>query len=266
LETTLLANEPFWPPEMSDKKLYIRPYVKGLEGGDAISSAKSFVFVIQVFPINLPIDIHTEFNIIGMEGKRRCHEGGLGMFKASSNYAQTISDRELAKKGDVIGANGRKFNGVFYFSPGKQGLSADEEVLDEMASGNLLFIKCKKDDVEIYTPSLERETILPGIVRDTILQISKLSGYKVIEKDLTFNELKEMDLGLISGSALGLIKLGEMKYKGESICFSEKQNYKRSKEVFQYLYGQLLALRKGNSKDSVILEDSDSNSIINIYG
>lgn len=54
-----------------------------------------------------------------------------------------------------------------------------------MASENLIFIKCKKEKVEIITPSLNRETILPEIVRDIILQICKLSGYIVIGKDLT---------------------------------------------------------------------------------
>ena len=48
----------------------------------------------------------------------------------------------------------------------------------------------KKEKVEIITPSLNRKTILPGIVRDIILQICKLSDYIVIRKDLTLEELK----------------------------------------------------------------------------
>lgn len=64
-----------------------------------------------------------------------------------------------------------------------------------------------------------------------------------------------MDLELVSGSALCLVHLKEMSYKGEVIKFLEKQNYGQSKEVFNNLFSKLLAIRKGDSTCDILNDD-----------
>jgi len=70
-----------------------------------------------------------------------------------------------------------------------------EGFVEEGPGENIFYAK----DGKIYTPPLGN--ILPGITRSSIIQIAKDEGYKVIEKDLTLDELKDGDELWFTGTA-----------------------------------------------------------------
>jgi branched-chain amino acid aminotransferase len=60
----------------------------------------------------------------------------------------------------------------------------------------------------LYTPKLG--TILPGITRDTVILLAKDLGYEVKEKNLRVEFFKEADEVFLSGTAMGILVVGEI--------------------------------------------------------
>lgn len=267
IKYAIISNKKFIPTPCSDEKLYIRPYVKGLEGGYGVGPAYSYVFVVELFPYGSFIgNPKNSLKLVTIEGKRRSHEGGMGSVKASGNYAQTIRDRQLAKNGEIPEYFGIKFDDVLYWGLQEKNTSINEnsfiqtsEVLDEDAAGNIFFIRSNINNVDIYTPSLSRKSILGGFVRSTIIQIAKHLGYNVIEVDLQISDVLHMTGAFVTGSAIGLSKVKSIHYKGEEINFNtiENDNNKNNDlEVFNKLYALFYKLRKGdttNLSDNILI-------------
>ena len=102
---------------------------------------------------------------------------------------------------------------------------------------NIFIVKNKI----IYTPKLGN--ILPGITRDSVIRIAKDLNFKVVEKDITVNELKNCDEAFFTGTAAEITpiiqidnklinkgKEGEitkiLKDKFQKIVHGEDNNYK----------------------------------------
>jgi branched-chain amino acid aminotransferase len=83
-------------------------------------------------------------------------------------------------------------------------LTAEGYVAD--GSGENVFIV--KDGV-IYTPDLST-SILPGITRDTVIQIAQDLGYRVVEKSLIRSDLYLADEAFMCGTAAEVTPLREV--------------------------------------------------------
>ena len=83
-------------------------------------------------------------------------------------------------------------------------LTAEGYVAD--GSGENVFVV--KDGV-IYTPDLST-SILPGITRDTVIQIAQDLGYRVIEKSLIRSDLYLADEAFMCGTAAEVTPLREV--------------------------------------------------------
>jgi branched-chain amino acid aminotransferase len=252
IEYILKANLPFMP-ENDDFRIYIRPYLKGLEGGYGVGPADTFVFCVQIFPYGSFVGLKdSALDIIAFEEYRRSHEGGFGSKKVSGNYAQTIVAREEVKKG----IEGKTYNDVFFLGMkhtkteinGKS-VVVTENVLDEDAAGNLMFFKIVNDQIQLVTPPLKRKAFLGGFTRDTILQLAESLGYKTFQEELKFEELANYDGAFLTGSAVGMAKIKTMTYQSNCIEF-----YKDTKatEFFEYLYDRFYELRKGENTSEAL--------------
>ena len=76
----------------------------------------------------------------------------------------------------------------------------NNNLITECAIRNVFFIKNK----EIQTPSLDLG-VLPGVMRNTIIDISKSLGYKVTECHIKYDEINNMDEAFISSTGIGLL-------------------------------------------------------------
>jgi branched-chain amino acid aminotransferase len=83
-------------------------------------------------------------------------------------------------------------------------LTSDGFIAD--GSGENVFLV---KDGTIYTPDLSA-SILPGITRDTIIQISQDLGYTVIEKQLIRTDLYLADEAFMTGTAAEVTPLREV--------------------------------------------------------
>lgn len=87
-----------------------------------------------------------------------------------------------------------------------------------------LFHKNKYDEVELLTAPLDG-TILPGVVRDSVIQIAKKWGIKVVERSFSIHEMIEgvkenrVYEAFGTGTAAVICPIKEFNYKGEVINF-----------------------------------------------
>ena len=255
VKLAVLANKKYLPRAGSQTKMYVRPYVKGLDGGYGITPADSYVFAVEVFPFSALLGQRGDLaNLVGVKGKRRSHEGGFGAVKASGNYGQTILDRVLAKEGLLTG-DGHVYQDIFYFGERKKEMVVEgkkvivsENVVDEDSSGNLMFLKSEGSETTLFTAPLDRRAVLPGVTRDSLLTLARQAGVNVVEKELTFDDIRKMDIGFISGTALGMVRLGSLTYDGVAEFSKVREDDPSAPtgvKAFTRLYDLLSAARRG---------------------
>ena len=103
---------------------------------------------------------------------------------------------------------------------------------------------------ELITPPLGG-TILPGVTRDSVLQIARHWNMKVAERPITIEEvvaeaksgaLKEM---FATGTAAVISPVGEICYKEEVLPIADG----RTGELSQKLYDEITGIQYGHKED-----------------
>jgi branched-subunit amino acid aminotransferase/4-amino-4-deoxychorismate lyase len=75
-----------------------------------------------------------------------------------------------------------------------------DKIITECAIRNIFFIKGKT----LITPGLDLG-VLPGVIRDTIMEIAPLIGLSVAEELIPFDSINEMDEAFISSTGIGML-------------------------------------------------------------
>lgn len=135
----------------------------------------------------------------------------LGNAKVGGNYAATIKPAaEAAEEG---------YSQVLW-------LFGDDDAVTEVGSMNFFVCLMNKDTnrPELVTAPLDGGDILPGVTRDSILQLARSWGdIDVTERKITMGEIKEAseDNRLIeafgAGTAAVVTPVSSIKYNGEEI-------------------------------------------------
>jgi branched-chain amino acid aminotransferase len=194
--------------------LYIRPTGISMEnslGVKAPSAVKLFVIMSPVGPYYpagfKPVSIfcHTE--------RVRAWHGGSGHMKLGANYGPTIySALEIQQKG---------FDQILWLV---------NDVVSEVGVMNFfVFWTNEQGQKELITCPLDG-TILPGVTRDSILQITKRWGeFKVTERQFKIDELvkaikeKRVIEAFGAGTAAVVSPVKLIQYKGEDLIVPIKQ-------------------------------------------
>lgn len=108
-------------------------------------------------------------------------------FKPAIKSMNYIGNMLAKKDAELQGA----FEPVFINSDG---------FITECAIRNIFFFK----DQTLITPTTELG-ILPGVMRDTIIEIANESNIKTVKSKINQNELNDMEEAFISSSGIGLI-------------------------------------------------------------
>ena len=154
--------------------LYIRPVMIGTEASIGVRASSEFLFYVITLPSGayfaeahggpgaIPVLIST--SVV------RAARGGTGSVKTAANYAVTLKVISDAKQKECAQ--------VLFLDA-----SADQHV-EEMGGMNIMFI----EDETLVTPPLS-ETILPGVVRDSILTLARDMAIPVREHAYTIEGL-----------------------------------------------------------------------------
>lgn len=222
-----------WVPSARGTSLYIRPLIFATESYIGVRVSESYSFLIMTSPVAAyfkeglnPVKLMTSGEFV-----RAC-PGGLGEAKTAANYAASLLPAYEAKK--------RGFAQVIWLD------ALEGKYIDEVGTMNICFVK----DGTIITPPLEG-TILPGVTRDSVLQLARHWGMPVEERRITIDEvmasIKDGSMTEVfgTGTAAVISPVGEIYHKGETAVVNEG----RIGPVSQKLYDAITAIQYGEAPD-----------------
>lgn len=221
----LLLTDARWVPADDHCALYIRPTLIGTEGFLGVRPSQEMLFYIILSPVGSyyasggtkPVRIWVEDKAL------RAAPGGLGATKAGANYAASLKSALDAKK--------KGYDQVLW-------LDSKYEGIEEVGTMNVFFVFKN----EIVTPELNG-SILSGGVRDSVIQLLKHQGKKIVERRITMSELMERNAqgdlqeAFGTGTAAVITSIGELQYKGQTITIHGNTMGPISQELLNTISG-----------------------------
>ncbi|MGD9159200.1 MAG: branched-chain amino acid aminotransferase [Desulfobacteraceae bacterium] len=229
----LLLLEQDWIPKNRGTSLYIRPTMFATEPHLGVRPAKEYLAFIILCPVGAyykeglsPIKIYVEDKYV------RASIGGTGEAKTAGNYAASLLAAEEAKE--------KGFTQVLWLD------AADRKYIEEVGTMNMFFVI----DNEVITAPLAG-SVLPGITRDSAIQLVKSWGMKISEKALSIDEVisaardGRLTEAFGTGTAAVISPVGQITYKGEDhIVAGGKMG-----QLSQRLYDEIVAIQYGKKDD-----------------
>lgn len=223
-----------WVPTAPGTSLYIRPFIIATEPNLGVHPSNSYLFIMIMSPsgsyykegIN-PVKIMVEQRYV------RAVPGGTGEAKTGGNYASSLKGQELADK--------EGYSQTLWLD-GKE-----HRYIEEVGSMNIFF----KIDGTVVTPALNG-SILPGITRDSMIQVLKLKNILVEERRISIDEVVEAyDNGKLeevfgTGTAAVISPVGELKWNNRKLIINDG----KIGEISQMLYDTLTGIQTGKIEDT----------------
>jgi branched-chain amino acid aminotransferase len=158
--------------------------------------------------------------------------GGVGNAKTAGNYAASVRAQ--------VEAHDKGYTQVLWLD------AVERRYVEEVGTSNIFFLI----DDELITPPLEG-SILPGITRDSVIQLARDWGYQVSERRITIDEvvaagksgaLKE---SFGTGTAAVISPVGEFCYRDQLFQVNDGATGVLAKR----LYDELQAIQFGHRDD-----------------
>jgi branched-chain amino acid aminotransferase len=218
VQLAVQKNAHLIPPAGDGMKLYVRPMLLGSGQQLGLYPSPEFSFLVYVSPTGNYFKSATTGLNIHLETKRaRAAVGGMGAVKCSGNYAVALKPLMDAKKQGFVD------NLFLELDTYKQGCLKDA-VIQEMSAANVFLVLRTG---EIVTPALARGTILPGVTRESILELivlyaDELKGpmrastgqdnvnVTVTARDVTIAELENASEVFATGTAAEMVPIARL--------------------------------------------------------
>jgi len=232
--TELIKLDADWVPHAPGTSLYIRPFLFGADPKLGVHSIVRSMFIIILSPVGSyykeginPVKIMIETEDV------RAVRGGTGYTKCGGNYG---ASNRAGEKAEQAG-----YSQVLWLD------GVERKYIEEVGAMNVMF----KIGDEIVTPALTG-SILPGITRNSILQILRDEGAKVSERLLSIDELIEaLENGTLKegwgcGTAAVVSPIGQLFYNGKTYTINDG----KIGETTQKLYDTLTGIQWGRLPDT----------------
>lgn len=229
----VIKTDADWVPEKEGTSLYIRPFIIADEPFLGVRRANHYKFIIILSPVGpyyagglTPTKIYVEDKYV------RASAGGTGEAKCGGNYAASLKAQEEAQE--------KGYEQILWLD------GVERKYVEEIGTSNAFFVIAD----EVITAPLEG-TILPGITRDSVIQVLRDSGCKVSEKRLSINDVeKAYKEGIFSemfasGTAAVISPVGELMYNGYKMII----NGGGIGPVAQMLYDTIYGIQTGKIAD-----------------
>ncbi|MBW1979771.1 MAG: branched-chain amino acid aminotransferase [Deltaproteobacteria bacterium] len=229
----LILVDRAWIPRAKGTSLYIRPTMIATEAALGVRPAREYLFFIVLSPVGAyyregfrPTRIYVSDTYI------RAAQGGVGETKTSGNYGPTLYVwRQASQKG---------YTQVLWLD------AKERRYVEEVGTSNIFFVI----NDELVTPPLSG-TILPGVTRDSVLQLARRWGIQVAERPISIQEvvegcksgsLREM---FATGTAAVISPVGLICYQREDFQVADGQTGELSKK----LYNEITGIQYGRRQD-----------------
>jgi branched-chain amino acid aminotransferase len=229
----LVLLEKDWIPKTEGCALYIRPNMIGVDPFLGVRSSQSFLLYIIVGPVGAyypegfnPVSIYVSDQYV------RAMRGGIGEAKTSGNYAASLYAQMEAKK--------KGYTQVLWLD------GVEHRYIEEVGTMNIFFVI---GDEAVTSPLTG--SILPGVTRDSVLQILRAWGHRVSERLLSIDEVVEAaERGTLreafgTGTAAIISPVGSFYYKGKTHRVADG----KTGTLSQKLYDHILAIQYGRESD-----------------
>ena len=214
----LIDLEREWIPTRPNHSMYIRPNTISMDNTLGLKSVKKCKLYVILSPVGpyyprgfVPVSLYCDTQVV------RAWPQGFGDKKIGGNYAPTLRIQRS-------GLQNHNCDQVLWLL---------HDYVTEVGTMNLfVFWKNENGEDELITPPLDG-TILPGITRDSILQIAKgFKRFKVSEKEFKIQEvMKAIDEGRLyemfgSGTAAQVSPVKQFTYSDSvyPVPIDEKTN------------------------------------------
>jgi branched-chain amino acid aminotransferase len=166
----LVAVDANWFPSVEGGSLYLRPFMIATEAFLGVRPAKEYKFIVIASPAGNYFKSGAPAVSIWVSDYTRAAPGGTGAAKCGGNYAASlVPTAEAFAKGH---------DQVLFLD------AAEHKWIEELGGMNLFFVMA---DGRIVTPPLTG-TILPGVTRDSLLQLAAEEGLKVSEEPYSLDQ------------------------------------------------------------------------------
>ena len=168
-----------WVPTAAGQSLYLRPFMIATEAQVGMRPAHEYLFLLIAFPVTpffsgevRPVTVWLSNEYV------RAAVGGTGEAKCAGNYAGSLlAQRQAAEKG---------CDQVVWLD------AVERRWVEEMGGMNLFFVQADESGAptRLMTPALTG-TLLPGVVRDSLLALAPELGLEVVEGRISVEEWRK---------------------------------------------------------------------------
>jgi branched-chain amino acid aminotransferase len=166
----LVTADRDWFPTVEGGSLYLRPFMIATEAFLGVRPAKQYKYVVIASPAGNYFKSGAPAVSIWVSDYTRAAPGGTGAAKCGGNYAASLVPQAEAM---ALG-----HDQVVFLD------AAERKWIEELGGMNLYFAFA---DGSLLTPPLTG-TILPGITRDSIMQLAREEGLTVREERYSLDE------------------------------------------------------------------------------
>lgn len=230
----LISLDQDWVPKSHGATLYVRPTMIATEAALGVRPSREYIFFVILSPVGAyypegfnPVKIYVSDTYV------RAVRGGVGAVKTAGNYAASI---KAAMEAQALG-----YTQVLWLD------AIEHRYIEEVGTMNIFF----KINGQLITPPLSG-SILPGITRDSVLQLAKDWGLDVLERPITIDEVVDAnEKGRLeevfgTGTAAVISPVGSLYYQGHTITLNQGRTGELSQKMFEVLQG----IQYGHRPDS----------------
>lgn len=201
VKETVRANEAWVPPYGTGASLYIRPYMFGSSPVIGVKPAEEYQFRILVTPVGPYFKGGVKPLTLKVSDFDRAAPHGTGHIKAGLNYAMSLHA--------IVTAHEEGYDENMYLDAGTR------TYVEETGGANFLFVT---KDGTVVTP--KSNSILPSITRRSLIYVAQhYLGLKAEEREIPFEEVKDIAECGLCGTAAVISPVGRIDNHGETILF-----------------------------------------------
>ena len=191
----------------------------------SIAPSKTYLFMVILSPSGAyyesglaPVGIWIEDEYV------RAVKGGTGFAKTGGNYASSL----IAQ----VKAHDEGFSQVLWLD------GVERKYIEEVGAMNIFF----KIDGKVITPAING-SILPGVTRDSVINLVKSWGITVEERKISVEELLEaqhsgkLEEVFGTGTAAVISPVGKLRYMDEVMTINDGSIGKLSQKIYDTITG-----------------------------
>jgi branched-chain amino acid aminotransferase len=223
-----------WIPTKPGTSLYIRPFIIATDPFLGVRPADTYLFMVILSPVGAyypeglnPVKIWIEDEYV------RAVKGGIGEAKTGANYVASLRSQ--------VKAHDEGYSQVLWLD------GVERKYIEEVGAMNIFF----KINGTIVTPMLNG-SILPGVTRDSVINLCKSWGLPVEERKISIDEISTahkngtLEEVFGSGTAAVISPVGQLRWENDIMQVMDGG----IGEVSQRLYDTITGIQLGKVEDT----------------